>query len=430
VSRRRVPRNAAPGPLLDVDVMEIGAQGDGVSESEAGRLYIPYAAPGDRLRVRVGAPRGDGRTARIETVLKAATVRHEPACRHFGACGGCALQHIRDDAIAELKTGFLRRALVRKGLQDIPIRPIFTAPPGTRRRVRMAYRRGRHTTLGFNRRASRDVLDIAECPVLRPGITILLGPLRDLCGAMEALGASGDLQVTETETGIDLMLVPAREAEADLAARETAAAFAERHDLCRIAWQSAGVWEPIAQRRPALVSFAGVPVAIPPTAFLQPGKAGETAIAGIVTRALEAAAPKSIADLFAGCGTFSLPATRFAPVLAVEGDAEMTAALDKATPDRNLTVATRDLQRDPMTPEELSAFDAVIFDPPRTGARPLANALAASRIETVVAISCNPATLARDLRILVDGGYRVAELTPIDQFTWSAHVEAVAVLKR
>ncbi len=430
MSRRREPRNAAPGPLLDIDVAEIGAQGDGISESEAGRLYIPYAAPGDQLRVRVGRPKGDGRAARIESILQPAEVRQKRVCRHFGACGGCALQHIRDDAIADLKTGFLRRALVRKGLQDISIQPIFTAPPGTRRRVRMTYRRGSHTTLGFNRRASRDVLDIAECPVLCPGIAILLGPLRDLCGAMEALGASGDLQVTETETGIDLMLVPARKAGPDLAARETAAAFAERHDLCRIAWQSAGTWEPIAQRRPALVSFAGVPVAIPPTAFLQPGKAGENAIIGIVTRALEAAAPKKIADLFAGCGTFSLPATRFAPVLAVEGDAEMTTALDRATPDRNLTVATRDLQRDPMTAEELSEFDAVIFDPPRAGARPLANALAASRVEMVVAISCNPATLARDLRILVDGGYRVAQVTPIDQFTWSAHVEAVAVLKR
>lgn len=428
--RRRASRNTTRGPVLDVAVSEIGARGDGIADSKVGRLYIPYAAPGDVLRVQVGAPRGDGHAARIDAILELASIRQRPICRHFGACGGCALQHIRDDAVADMKAGLLRRALARQGLEILPLRPTITVPPGTRRRIQLTYRRGRDVTLGFNRRASRKVLDVAECPLLRAGIANLLGPLRELCREIETLGPSGDLQVTETEAGIDLMLIPARQAEPGLAARETAAAFADRHDLCRISWQSAGVWEPIAQRRPALVRFGGIPVAIPPTAFLQPSKDGENAIVDIVTHALEAAAPKRIADLYAGCGALGLPATRYAPVLAVEGDTEMSAALDRAASGRNLTVATRDLQRDPMAPEELSEFDAVIFDPPRAGARPVAEALAASTVPCAIAVSCNPATLARDLRILLDSGYRLTQITPIDQFTWSAHVEAVAVLCR
>jgi len=430
VPSRRKHRDAPPGPALEVHVDEIGARGDGIAVCEAGRLYIPYAAPGDRLRVKVGAPRGDGRAADIESILQPAPTRQEPACRHFGACGGCALQHIRDDAVADIKRDLLLRALARKGLAAAPVGPTISAPPATRRRVRLTYRRGGRTVLGFNRRASRQVLDITDCPVVRPKIGEILGALRTLCASINALGAAGDLQITETETGLDLLLIPGRGREPDLAARESAAAFADKHDLCRIAWQTGRDWEPIAERRPVIVSFAGVPVAIPPTAFLQPGKDGEDAIVEIITRTLEAAAPGRIADLYAGCGTFSLPAAQFAPVLAVDGDAEMAAALRGAIAGRNVTVAARDLQRDPMTAEALSEFEAVIFDPPRAGARPVAEALAASAVPNVIAVSCNPASLARDLRILVDGGYRIAQVTPIDQFTWSAHVEAVAVLER
>lgn len=422
--------------VMDILVADIGARGDGIAESDGGRLYIPYAVPGDHLRVRIGAPRGDGKAAHIEAILEPAPTRQNPVCRHFGNCGGCALQHIQDAAVADIKRDLLRRALARKGLEDTPVGATVSAPPGSRRRVRLTFRRGRQAVLGFNRRASRQVLNVAECPVVRPKIAALLAPLRELCTAVKTLGTAADLQVTETETGLDLLLIAARHAEPDLAARETLSAFADAQDLCRISWQTGQTgqsgqdWEPIVERRPAMVSFAGVPVAIPPTAFLQASKAGEDAIVEIVTRAVEAAAPARIADLYAGCGAISLPAARFAPVFAVDGDAAMTAALTKAATDMNVTAAMRDLQRDPMTAEELSPFDTVIFDPPRAGARPIADALAGSKVPHVIAVSCNPASLARDLRILVDGGYRIERITPIDQFKWSAHVEAVAVLRR
>jgi 23S rRNA (uracil1939-C5)-methyltransferase len=415
---------------MDVTVDTIGAQGDGIAHTPAGRLYIPFAAPGDRLRVAPGAPRGDGRAAAIEAILAPGPGRIEPVCRHFGDCGGCALQHLAPPAIADVKRALLQAALARRGLRELPVDATVGVPPGTRRRVRFAFRRGMRGILGFNRRESRLVLNVSECPVVRPEIAALLGPLRALCHALPMLGDGADVQATLLDTGLDLLIVPDRPAEPDLAARERLAAFADAQDLCRLSWQTGEEAEPIVIRRTPAIRFAGVSVQPPAAAFLQPSVEGERAVVDAVLAAVRNGRPARIADLYAGCGALTFPLVAVAPVEALEGDAAMVAALRGAIGDRTIAVAQRDLARDPPTSAELQRFDAVVFDPPRTGARPVAEALAGSAVATVVAVSCNPATLARDLRILVDGGYRIERITPIDQFPWSAHVEAVAVLRR
>jgi 23S rRNA (uracil1939-C5)-methyltransferase len=415
---------------MDVTVDTIGAQGDGIAHTPAGRLYIPFAAPGDRLRVAPGAPRGDGRAAAIEAILAPGPGRIEPVCRHFGDCGGCALQHLAPPAIADVKRELLQAALARRGLRELPVDATVGVPPGTRRRVRFAFRRGMRGILGFNRRESRLVLNVTECPVVRPEIAALLGPLRALCHALPMLGDGADVQATLLDTGLDLLIVPDRPAEPDLAARERLAAFADAQDLCRLSWQVGEEAEPIVIRRTPAIRFAGVSVQPPAAAFLQPSIEGERAVVAAVLDAFRESRPARIADLFAGCGALTFPLAAIAPVEALEGDAAMVAALRGAIGDRTIAVTQRDLARDPPTSAELQRFDAVVFDPPRTGARPVAEALAGSAVAAVVAVSCNPATLARDLRILVDGGYRIERITPIDQFPWSAHVEAVAVLRR
>lgn len=415
---------------MDVTVREIGAQGDGIAATPEGRLYIPFAAPGDRLRVQPGAPRGDGRAAEIEAILEPGPGRIAPACHHFGDCGGCALQHLAPGAIADAKHHLLRMALARRGFHDLLVEDTVSVPPGSRRRVRFAFRRGMRGILGFNRRESRMVLNLVECPVVRPEIAALIAPLRALCNSLPMLNDGTDVQVTLLDSGLDLLIVPGRAAEPDLPARERLAAFADANDLCRLSWERDGIAEPISVRRTPRIQFAGVAVQPPASAFLQPSAEGERAIVAAALAAFGEVRPARIADLYAGCGALTFPLAAVAPVLAVEGDAEMVAALRAAAKGRPVEVAQRDLGRDPMTPHELQAFDAVVLDPPRTGARPAAEALAQSSVATVVAVSCNPATLARDLRILVDGGYGVERVTPIDQFPWSAHVEAVAVLRR
>ena len=415
---------------MEITVRTIGAQGDGIAATPEGRLYIPFAAPGDRLQVQPGAPRGDGRAATIEAILEPGPDRIEPACRHFGDCGGCALQHLAPDAIADAKRDLLQAALARRGFHDLLVEPTVSVAPGTRRRVRFAFRRGMRGVLGFNRRESRMVLNVLECPVVRPEIAALIAPLRALCHSLKTLGDGADVQVTVLDSGIDLLIVPDRPAEPDLPARENLAAFADTHDLCRLSWQSGVDIEPVAIRRTPEMRFAGVPVQPPAGAFLQPSAEGERAIVAAVLSALREKPPGRVADLYAGCGALTFPLATIAPVHAVEGDYEMVAALRAAANGRPVTVDNRDLGQDPLTPVELQAFDTVVFDPPRTGARPTAEALAQSSVPTVVAVSCNPATLARDLRTLFDGGYAIERVTPIDQFPWSAHVEAVAVLRR
>ncbi|MGE4221308.1 MAG: class I SAM-dependent RNA methyltransferase [Alphaproteobacteria bacterium] len=421
---------------VEATVAALGAQGDGIAEVGGQRLYIPFAAPGDRLRVTPGAPRGDGREARIVRMLAPGPNRIDPACPHFGLCGGCALQHLSPTAAADHKRGLLQRALAHRGL-DAPVAETVAIPPGTRRRVSFAFRRGRTPVLGLNRRASQEVFDLSACPVLHPDLTALVAPLRRALAPLAALGRQADLRLTRTDSGIDMLLVPERPRAPDLDTRMTLAELAETNDLARISWQAdprrgGPAIEPIAARRAPRVTFGDVTVRIPADAFLQPSVEGERALAGLAAAAIENAPHpvRRIADLYAGCGSLSFPLARLAPVHAVEGDATMLAALSGARGTRPMTTEVRDLARRPLLATELAGFDAVVFDPPRAGARTQAAEIAASRVPTVIAVSCNPATMGRDLRLLVDGGYRIERAVPVDQFPWSAHVEAVAVLRR
>ena len=390
------------------------------------RLYIPYAAPHDRLIVQPGARRTDGRAARIDTVLSPGPDRTSPACRHFGTCGGCALQHLSDRFVAAFKRGVVTRALERRGLAEVPIAETVSVPAGTRRRVEFAFRQGRPAVLGLHAVGEQRIVDLMECAVAVPTIVALLAPLRSTLQRIRFPKRSADIRITETDSGLDVLFLRCEEPATE--ARIALARLADSHDLARIGWSDGRAAEPIVQRRPPMLRLGTAAVALPLSYFLQPSRGGEHAIARIVAEAI--AGTKRVADLYAGCGTLSFVAAAQGSVLACDVDDGMVAALRTAAVGLSLRAERRDLNRSPMTAEELKPFEAVIFDPPHAGARAQAEYMAASSVATVVAVSCNPSTLARDLRILVDGGYRIEMVTPVDQFTWSAEVEAVAVLRR
>ena len=402
-------------------IERLGGQGDGIAVTEAGPVYIRYALPGET----VTAARQKDR-AELMAVLDASPQRVEAPCRHFGVCGGCAIQHLEAGAYNAWKRDKVADALAGRGI-DTPVSDIVQCAPHTRRRVVMAARRTEAgMLLGYYEAMSHRIAAIEECPISRPEIVARLDDLRALAALVTSSSEPFRMTVTSTASGLDVSVEDSGRLSDE--ARLKAADFTGRAGLARLSIGGEVIVEP---KRP-VVMFGTVAVESPPGAFLQATAEAEAAMAGLVTEHLGGS--KRVVDLFAGSGTFALRLAAGAEVHAVESDAASLAALDRAgrfaSGLRRVTTEKRDLFRRPLTVKELDRFDGLVFDPPRAGAEDQAKQIARSAIPRVAAVSCNPVTLARDLAILVAGGYRVTGVTPIDQFLWSPHVEAVALLEK
>lgn len=427
------------GAIVEATVSRIGAGGDGIAERADGRrLYVPFTVPGDRVRVRPVQRRGDGFAAERVEVVSPGPERAEPPCRHFERCGGCSLQHLTDDAYVRWKLERLRQPLARAGLNGYGMEPLTRTLPASRRRATFAAYRPASAkarpVLGFNVRNRHEIFDVAACPVMEPCIVALLPALRGLLADVLLPDERCRVAVSLLNGGLDVVLEQPR--EPDLTTRERLAAFAETEDLARLSWRTSDDVppEPLVRRRVPMALFGRGRMPVPPGAFLQASAAGEAALTAAVLSTLEAApvAPARVADLFCGAGTFTLPLwDTGARVHAVDADAgSLGVLLNAARPHPGLTIERRDLFVRPLRPEELQRFDAVVFDPPRAGARAQAQQLAASAVPVVAAVSCNPDTFARDARILVAGGYRLERVVPVDQFLWSPHLELAATFRR
>ncbi|CAE7211306.1 unnamed protein product [Symbiodinium sp. CCMP2456] len=386
--------------------------------------------PGDRVSVRITGERSGGFKGEAVELLAEGGARVEPPCPHFGPCGGCALQHFEDTAYADWKAALLPQALARRGLQAERLHPMLRVPPGRRRRVVLsAERKGGAVLLGYHERESHRLVDIHDCLLLTPALTALIAPLRGLLDGVLDPREEARVTALDSETGLDV-LIESRH-RLDMEDRERLADFAAGADLARLSW-SAGreEAEPVALRRSPVLTFGATAVVPPPGGFVQPTAEGQQALVERVLAAIPATA-ETAADLFAGCGTFTFPLAERLQVYAAEGSEAAVAALSAAARQdargARITAEQRDLARFPVQADELSGGDVVVFDPPRTGAREQVRALAQSDVPLVIAVSCNPTTFARDARSLVDGGYRLTEATPIDQFPWSGHLELEAV---
>lgn len=399
----------------------LGAQGDGIANTETGPVFVPFTLPGEV----VNAAREKDR-ATLMAVLEPSPVRVEPACRHFGECGGCAVQHLDGGAYNDWKRSKVGDALKREGI-EADVAATVPCPPASRRRVTFSARRTeKGILLGYNRAHSHTIIDIEECPIAVPGIVGALDRLRKLaalvCGTPDAF----HLTVTETASGLDVAALGSGKLPEN--ARMLASDFSIRQGLSRLSVDG----EVIVESKKPVVQFGEISVSPPPGGFLQAVASAESAMAELVAGHLGKA--KKIADLFAGSGAFALRLARRSETHAVEGDGAALAALDRgfrfASGLKRMTAEKRDLFRRPLTFKELNAFDGVVFDPPRAGAEDQSKQIARSEVPLVAAVSCNPVTLARDLKILLAGGYRLKSVTPVDQFLWSPHIEAVALLEK
>jgi 23S rRNA (uracil1939-C5)-methyltransferase len=403
---------------VELDIVRLGAQGDGIADTGDGWRYVPFALPGERVRI------SDDAIAAV--VSGASSDRAAPACRHFGTCGGCVAQHMSGPLYADWKRSIVVDALRQHGL-SADVAPLRRISPASRRRaVLTAWRKKDGSVgLGYHRRRSNDLVNIEECPILIPALVASLPVLRAIAEAMPARETR--LTVLLTRGGLDISINHgARHLGPEAVAGISRAAA--QHRIARVTVNGAIVVE----RTAPAVSLGGVDAVVPPGAFVQAAEAAELEISRLVVDAIGKA--KHVADLFCGIGTLTFPIARRARVLAVDGDHAAIAALSAAARHtqglKPIETKVRDLFREPLSPRELKDFDAVIFDAPRAGARAQAERLAKSDVPVAMAVSCDPGTLARDVRLLVDGGYSIESVTPIDQFLFSAHVEVVAVLRR
>jgi 23S rRNA (uracil1939-C5)-methyltransferase len=400
-----------------VEITRLGHAGHGVT---ADGLYVPYTVPGDVVQVE-----RNGERARLLEIERAGPARGNAVCGHFMRCGGCALQHMEAASYLAWKEDLVRTALAQRGFADAPIDPIRAVAPGTRRRAAFKARKaGTDMLLGFYEPDSHRLVDISECPVLLPELAQRLPAMRALLGGLLTSGETAELHATVASNGVDLSLKWKRPRTPDLLM--DLGAFARELDLARLTWNG----EPVSIAREPVLRIGRFAVALPPEAFLQPTREGEAILQALVQEHVGSAA--TVADLFCGVGTFALALADTRNVHATDMGEAMLVALGEAAKHgkAKLTVEHRDLFRRPLLAAELARFQAAVIDPPRPGAKAQAEQLAASAVPKLVYVSCNPASFARDARILTNGGYRLTRITPVDQFLWSPHVELVAGFQR
>jgi len=406
---------------VKLTIERLGHLGDAIAQGENGPIFVAQMLPGEVVE---GELTGD--KLLNSRIVTPSPDRVRPPCSHARSCGGCLMQHATDDLVAAWKTEVVRSALAGQGL-DVPLRPILTSPPQSRRRATIAGRRTKSgAMLGFHARGSDALVAVPNCLLLHPDIMAAFPALEALVLTGGSRKTELALTVTRSLAGADVSVTGGKPLDGQL--RLELARVAEAHGLARLTWDGEGV----ALRTAPMQAMGRAMVAPPPGAFLQATEQGQADLLAAVIDAVGGA--KRITDLFAGSGTFALPLSEHAEVHAVEGDAAMIAALDKgwrqAEGLKRITSETRDLFRRPLEPDEFKKVQAVVIDPPRAGAEAQTKTLALSKVPVIAFLSCNPVTFARDAKILISAGYSLDWVQPVDQFRWSSHVELAARFSR
>ena len=399
----------------------VGHRGDGVAFADGQTVYVPYALAGETVEVDAVPDHPDRR--RLLQVERASPQRVTPFCRHFAVCGGCAIQHWEAERYRAWKRDIVVETLAQAKL-DCEVAPLIDAHGLGRRRITLHARIGTHDVLkvGFAAANSHNIIPVDRCPILAPGLGGALDAGWAIAEPLISIGKPLDIQITATDNGLDVDVRGSGPLPA--AAIAMLSRVAGQHRLARLTRHG----ELVLMRAPPTIAIGAAQLTLPPGSFLQATAAGEATLAALVSRHCQRA--RHIADLFCGVGPFALRLAAKSRISAFDNDAGAVIALQKAATSTSglkpIKAEARDLLRRPLMPQELRDYDAVVFDPPRQGAQAQARQLAASKIPVLVAVSCNVATFARDARILVDGGYTLEGVTPVDQFRHTPHVELVA----
>ncbi len=338
-------------------------------------------------------------------------------CPFFGVCGGCAYQDLPHADYISLKRGFVQNALIHAGI-DFSVSEIVEIGAHTRRRATFAYAGGQ---MGFNAKKSHTIVCITKCLVLTPELEKLIEPLRELVKHFEG---SGDIAVLTTKWGADITVLPQKKAvkrfekkkkktpEKDVLFLQDVALFCQQNAVARFIYDGALIYQKTT-------------LCFPPNVFMQPSEQGEQVLTDLVLKGCQNA--HNVADLFCGLGTFSKPLKQAGKkVMAYDITTDSICALKQ----EGVDAFVRDLFRNPLTATELNDFDAAVLDPARAGAFAQCTQIAKSTLKTVVMVSCNPVTFAKDCKVLLDAGFTFSWIVPVDQFTFTEHIELVGMLER
>ncbi|WP_299563074.1 class I SAM-dependent RNA methyltransferase [uncultured Sulfitobacter sp.] len=408
--------------MTEYKIERLGLHGDGIAVGPSGGpVFAPMTLPGETVTGTL-----DGSTLRDIRIVTPSSDRVAPPCRHFRSCGGCQLQHAAAPVVADWKTEVVRLALAAHDIET-QIRPILTSPAQSRRRATVAAKRTKNGAMaGFHGRASDIIIEIPDCKLLDPRLMAGTPIAEELAVLGTSRKAALAVTMTTSESGLDVQVSGGKPLDGSL--RMRLGSLCEKSGIARLTWGD----DVIAVRTPPIQRFGTAGVCPPPGAFLQATPQGEAALLAAVQEAVSGA--RRIVDLFAGSGTFTLPLAQDAEMLAVEGEVAMLDALDqgwrKADGLKTVRHAARDLFRRPLLPDELKPFDAAVLDPPRAGAEAQTAELARADIARIAYVSCNPVTFARDAARLVEAGFVLDWLQPVDQFRWSPHIETAAQFSR
>lgn len=406
-------------------VSSLGRYGDGIAAVDGDdgqdRYFVPFTLPGERVRAKT-----IGKRAEILEILEPSSDRVEPFCPHFGSCGGCTSQHMGDIPYRTWKRGVVEMALRNKGI-EVRIDDLIDAHGEGRRRVtfHVRFSKGR-VQVGFMQSRSRDLVDLERCPILVSGLDDATEVARKLAAPFASKTQQLDIAITATQDGLDCDIRGGGAVDYDIHV-----ALADHADACDVARVSIE-GEMVLERRKPTLGIGKLRVSLPPASFLQATAVGEETLARLVLSEIGDA--RKVADLFCGVGPFALRVAPTAAVYAVDNNEAAIAALRDAVRYgeglKPVEAEVRDLFRNPVYHEDMKRFDAVVFNPGRAGAEAQAIEIALSAVPLVVCVSCDPASLARDAKILTDGGYQFERVTPVDQFKYSPHIESVAIFRR
>ena len=418
---------------INLIIEELGPKGDGLYHGPKGFVCVDRALPGDHIRTDIRRDEKGVNRGTILEILEPSELRQKAPCAHYDDCGGCTVQHLKTKYYTDWKIQLVQEAFVKLRLKPQRwLNPIWIGDRNRRRATFSIFKKGSQVKMGYYRRRSDQISDIDECLIADPKLMLLRDSLKPLLGSILRPSEPIDVFLQLIGPSVD-MVITGRVGKLGEPDRVVMAVFdkvLESSGVSRISWRlnAHHPVETIRTKGPIVASFGALKVPMPPAAFLQPTFEGEMALVESVLKALPSKG--HFADLFSGCGTFSGPMLKHGSVDAYESESLSVKALMRAAAGHRLEVFRRDLFKNPLRRDLLRNYDAIVFDPPRSGCLEQVTQLALGKVPTLVGVSCNPATFARDARILCDGGYWLQSLQMVDQFLWSHHVEVVGVFTR